>query len=63
VGVRPEIVWENWHSDPAQTQLVFIGQDLDEKKIKAQLEACIDPTPDQPLEGGIELKLPEKADL
>ena len=63
VGVRPEIVWENWHSDPAQTQLVFIGQDIDKKQLKKQLDECIDDTPDLPLEGNIELKLPKKAEL
>jgi len=63
VGVRPEIVWENWHSDTPQTQLVFIGQGIDKGQIKADLQACIDPEPSQPLDEGIELKLPEKADL
>lgn len=63
VGVRPEIVWENWHGDTPQTQLVFIGQGIDEEHIKADLHDCIDPEPNQPLEDGIELKLPEKADL
>ena len=63
VGVRPEIVWENWHSDPSQTQLVFIGQDIDKKQLKKQLDECIDDTPDLPLEGNIELKLPKKAEL
>lgn len=62
VGVRPELVWENWDSKPI-TQIVFIGQDIDEDKIQKELEACIDPAPDQPLEGNIELKLPKKADL
>ena len=63
VGVRPEIVWENWHGDTPQTQLVFIGQGIDEGQIKADLQACVDPEPSQPLDEGIELKLPEKADL
>lgn len=63
VGVRPEIVWENWHDDTPQTQLVFIGQGVNEKQIKADLEDCVDPEPNKPLEDGIELKLPQKADL
>lgn len=62
VGVRPEIVWEDWDIKP-ETNLVFIGQDIDEKLLKSELEACIDPTPDEKLEGDIELKLPKKADL
>ncbi len=62
VGVRPEIVWENWDEKP-ETQLVFIGQDIDEKLLKKELEACIDTEPDKPLEGNIELKLPKKAEL
>lgn len=62
VGVRPEIVWEDWDMSPA-TELVFIGQNIDQKKLVQALEACIDPEPDQALEEGIELKLPKKADL
>ncbi len=62
VGVRPEIVWENWDVKP-ETELVFIGQDIDESLLKKELKACIDPSPDEPLEGNIELKLPKKADL
>lgn len=62
VGVRPEIVWENWDTKPC-SEIVFIGQDIDDKKIKNLLEGCIDPKPDEPLEGNIELKLPKKADL
>lgn len=62
VGVRPEIVWENWDIKPI-TELVFIGQDIDDALIKKELMACIDSDPDLPLEGNIELKLPKKADL
>ena len=62
VGVRPELVWENWDSKPL-TELVFIGQDIDKKQLKKQLDECIDDTPDLPLEGNIELKLPKKAEL
>lgn len=64
VGVRAEIVWDNWPkgAEP-KTELVFIGQNVDEKKIIAELEACIDPEPDTPLPGNMELKLPKKADL
>lgn len=62
VGVRPEIVWENWDTKP-MSEIVFIGQDIDEQQLKRDIEACIDPTPDEPLEANIELKLPKKADL
>lgn len=64
VGVRPELVWDNWGKDEKpRTRLVFIGQNIDEKMIRAELEACIDPEPDKKLEGDIELRLPKKADL
>jgi G3E family GTPase len=62
VGVRPELVWENWDTKPL-SEIVFIGQDIDEKKLKIEIKACIDTTPDAPLSGNIELKLPKKADL
>ena len=62
VGVRPEIVWENWDTHPV-SQIVFIGRDIDEAKLNKYLQECIDPNPDQTLENGIELKLPKKADL
>jgi G3E family GTPase len=62
VGVRPELVWENWDQKPL-TEIVFIGQDIDKSLIKKELEACIDDSPDKQLEGNIELKLPKKADL
>ena len=62
VGVRPELVWENWDQKPL-TEIVFIGQDIDKSLIKKELEACIDESPDKQLESNIELKLPKKADL
>lgn len=62
VGVRPEIVWENWSESP-ETNLVFIGQKIDTKLLKNELEACIDPKPDEQLDSNIELKLPKKAEL
>lgn len=62
VGVRPEIVWENWDTKPL-TEIVFIGQDIDDKQLQKELEQCVDLTPDEPLDGNIELKLPKKADL
>jgi G3E family GTPase len=62
VGVRPEIVWENWDIKP-ETNLVFIGQDIDDKLIKIELDACVDTEPDSPLDSNIELKLPKKSDL
>lgn len=62
VGVRPEIVWENWDIKPI-TEIVFIGQDIDDKKLRSNLKACIDPKPDKTLDGNIELRLPKKADL
>ncbi len=64
VGVRPELVWDNWSKDEKpQTRLVFIGQDIDEKTITTALKACVDPQPNKPLDGNIELRLPKKADL
>lgn len=62
VGVRPEIVWENWNDKPI-TELVFIGQDIDKKFLEKELKNCIDLEPDKQLEGNIELKLPKKAEL
>ncbi len=62
VGVRPELVWENWDQKPL-TEIVFIGQDIDKNLIEKELIACIDDSPDKQLEGNIELKLPQKADL
>jgi G3E family GTPase len=62
VGVRPEIVWENWDIKP-ETNLVFIGQNIDDKLIKIELDACVDTEPDSPLDSNIELKLPKKSDL
>lgn len=61
VGVRPEIVWENWDIKPV-SQMVFIGQNIDKKRLVNELEACIDPDPNSQLDDGIELKLPQKAD-
>lgn len=63
VGARPEIVWENWKQTKPQTQLVFIGRDIDQKVIVSELENCIDPDPQGSLPDGIELQLPKKAEL
>ncbi len=63
VGARPEIVWENWKNIQPETKLVFIGKDIDTSKLKAELDACIDPDPQGPLPDGIELQLPQKAEL
>lgn len=63
VGVRAEIVWDNWKNQQPKTDLVFIGQDLDKKQLQKDLDDCIDLTPQKPLADGIELKLPPKADL
>ncbi|MBA3678666.1 GTP-binding protein [Candidatus Saccharibacteria bacterium] len=63
VGVRPELVWDNWRSTTPETKLVFIGQDIDQKAIVAELDKCVDTKPSEPLPGDIELQLPKKADL
>lgn len=61
VGVRPEIVWENWHGVTPKSEIVFIGTNIDTKTLEAHLKACVDPSPDSPLPPGIELRLPKKA--
>ena len=63
VGTRPEIVWENWRATKPETKLVFIGRDVDTKKLKKSLEACVDTDPTGQLPNGIELQLPKKAEL
>lgn len=63
VGSRPEIVWENWKNIQPETRLVFIGRDIDTTKLKTELENCVDPNPKGPLPDGIELQLPQKAEL
>ncbi len=63
VGARPEIVWENWKNITPETKLVFIGRDIDEAKIISELEQCIDKDPEGSLPEGIELQLPQKAEL
>lgn len=60
VGTRAELTWDNWHSQKPQTELVFIGQDFDQTKLKADLRACIDPEPEGKLED-MEVRLPRKA--
>ncbi len=60
VGTRSELYWDNWGKDETKlTRLVFIGTDFDATQLEADLRACIDPSPDSPLEG-IELRLPQK---
>jgi G3E family GTPase len=63
VGTRAEIVWQNWHGAKPQTRLVFIGRDINTTNLQKALDACIDPAPDAPLPNGIELQLPQKAEL
>jgi len=63
VGVRPELVWDNWRSTTPETKLVFIGQAIDKEAIITELDKCVDTQPSEPLPGGIELQLPKKADL
>lgn len=60
VGTRSELYWDNWRKEeqPA-TRMVFIGSGFDQKQLEADLRACIDDTPNQPLDG-IELRLPQK---
>jgi len=58
VGVRAELSWQNWHGELAQTDLVFIGKNLDKKALLRELNNCIDTTPKNPLPDDIELKLP-----
>ncbi len=62
VGVRAEITWDNWKNQAPKTELVFIGQDIDSKKLKDDLIACIDRNPDEPMQDGMELRLPKKSD-
>lgn len=60
VGTRSELYWDNWRKDEQpSTRLVFIGSDFDQKQLEADLRACIDSNPAEPLDG-IELRLPEK---
>lgn len=60
VGTRSELYWDNWRKgEQPTTRMVFIGTDFDQKQLKADLQACIDPNPNSPLEG-IELRLPQK---
>lgn len=60
VGTRAELTWDNWHSHKPQTELVFIGQGFDKTKLKADLQACVDPEPEGKLED-MEVRLPRKA--
>lgn len=62
VGVRAEITWDNWKNQAPTTEIVFIGQDIDSKKLKADLQDCIDDQPNEPMQNGMELKLPKKSD-
>ena len=62
VGVRSDIYWQNWHKDKAETNLVFIGKEIDKKFLEKQLIECIDKQPSKPLPEGIELKLPAQID-
>lgn len=46
VGKRASIHWEEWGERPRRTELVFIGKDMPEAKIKEQLRACVDTEPE-----------------
>lgn len=61
VGSRAELKWDNWRGDTPKTELVFIGQDFDEAKIKTTLQACVDEKPTEKL-AGMEVHLPRKVD-
>lgn len=45
VGKRLHLYTESW-SEEVETNLVFIGVDIDENELKEHLSACIDKTPD-----------------
>lgn len=45
VGKRLHLYTESWNEE-VETNLVFIGVDIDESELKEQLNACIDKTPD-----------------
>lgn len=49
VGRRAELAWEPWGDQKPQTQLVFIGRNLDKAQTLAAVKDCIDHNPDQPL--------------
>lgn len=60
VGTRSELYWDNWsQNEDHATRMVFIGTDLDTKQLGSDLQACIDESPEKPLEG-IDLRLPQK---
>jgi cobalamin biosynthesis protein CobW len=63
VGIRPEIVWENWRDMKPETRLVFIRRDINISKLQNALESCVDLKPDSNLPNGIELQLPKKAEF
>lgn len=46
VGGRYTLKLDDWHGQPTKTDLVFIGSDFDEKKLKTDLENLIDDKPD-----------------
>lgn len=58
VGVRSELRWQNWQNASPQSDLVFIGKNLNKSTLTKALDKCIDTNPDLLLPDGIELKLP-----
>lgn len=46
VGGRYTLKIDDWHGQPTNTDLVFIGSDFDETKLKADLDNLIDENPD-----------------
>jgi cobalamin biosynthesis protein CobW len=60
VGTRSELYWDNWSQDEDHaTRMVFIGTNFDAKQLEVDFRACIDESPEEPLEG-IDLRLPQK---
>lgn len=49
VGRRAELAWEPWGYQKPQTQLVFIGRDLNKEQTLSAINGCIDQKPNQPL--------------
>lgn len=46
VGARYTLKLDDWHGQPTKTDLVFIGSEFDEAKLKGDLDNLIDKSPD-----------------